>query len=138
MKKYIILLGFVIAAIAAPIVSNAQLKTFKSIYDLALDTVTNTGTVTMDATFNGSGSLGVQVIVDELSGTTAGNVFLQESIDGITYHNIDTLAPADVATPQGTVFKVPISYSQYYRISYTGSGTMAATIKATGILRKHE
>lgn len=135
MRKFVMILALV--AVAAMV--NAQ-TTLLSVYNLDTDTVTNTGTVTLSGRVTGNGTLAVQVSVLEISGTTAGTLTLMGSIDNVTYTAIDTttFSPSDVTTPQSFVWMKADSYFPYYRVSYTGSGTMAATVKAKAIVRRRQ
>ena len=97
------------------------------------DTITNTGTVNLDATIKGSQNVvGFQVVIAKLSGTVAGTVVLQASLDGTNYNTIstDTLTLTDVTTQSNLWTVSPNSYLNY-RLKATGSGTMSAT--ATGL-----
>src|SRR5690606_15191529 len=85
----------------------------------------------------------IQVVVDELSGTTGGTVTLQGSIDGINFTPLtvrdltvrdsvvvvyQTFKPTDTPNPQTFIWRITGNPVLYYRLSYTGEGTMSATI----------
>lgn len=92
------------------------------------DTVVNTATVNIDLKVNNSYESGVyQIVVTKLSGTVAGNAILQASVDGTNYVNIDTLATTNVAT-QTKIFTETLVKYPWYRVAYTGTGTMSAII----------
>lgn len=140
MKKFVLVLGLLIAFTAAVIVPqevSAQV-TLRSEYGLASDTVVNTGTVVLSARVTGSGTLAVQATVTEISGTTAGTLTLLGSLDNVNYSPLDsvTFTAADVATPQSFIWKMPDTYTPYVRVSYTGSGTMSAILTAQALVRR--
>jgi len=105
------------------------------------DTVVNTATEYVAITLKEAYStVTFQVKLVELSGTTAGNITLQGSLDGVTFETVDSVlitspgsgnsavfATTDVAT-QANFWVVNGNPYYYYRISYTGSGTMSDRI----------
>lgn len=101
-------------------------------YSNASDTCVNTGTAYLDYTITGVyQQVSVQVVLTEISGTSAGTVILQASLDGTNYNAVgaDTLSTADVAS-QSHVFIVPNTPYKYWRVLQTGSGTMSSIISA--------
>lgn len=101
---------------------------------LTSDTTTNTG-----VSFVGIGvtewynTVTIQSVVTKISGTVAGTVTLQGSIDGTNYVTVNSsfadvtsYSPTNVAT-SSKLFVVTGSPYRYYRLSYTGAGTMAAS-----------
>lgn len=127
------------------LVSRMKSTTYPTLY---LDTVTNSGTNSVTLQVQQSyQSLGIQVVVTKLSGTAAGTVTLQGSNDGSNYVTVSTayleaISSAAPFTTSGTatlsvtnvttntkIFVVRGSPYQYYRLSHTGSGTMACTLK---------
>lgn len=141
MKKLLIIL-FLIGC--AGMVS-AQVTTMKSTFDLSSDTVTNTGTVWLQATnVKGSGDANVQVVCTKISGTVAGTLTLQGSLDGINFvaltdttsvPAIPTKTATDVAS-QTFLWRVTNHPCVAYRVSWTGSGTMAASFTASLLNKK--
>lgn len=134
---------FIIAAImcVAGFQAEAQsAKTMVSSYSSALDTATNTGTAFLSVQNKGNAEwVTIVVTVDELSGTTDGNVTLMGSVDNVTFvaltdttlvPRINTFDTADQAAAQSFIFKVPGNLVPYWGVSYTGVGTMAATLAA--------
>lgn len=105
-------------------------------YGSASDTVVNTATGYVGLTvLNHYERVGIQTVITEISGTTGGTVTLQGSIDGTNYVTVSssfsdaqTYTPTDVAV-SSKLFTVTGSPYKYYRLSYTGTGTMSATIK---------
>lgn len=105
----------------------------KSNYGLISDTATNTGTAYVELAITKTWSkISVQAVVTKISGTVAGNVLLQASLDGVNYKDIstDTLSNSDQTT-NTKIWIVEGSPYAYYRLLLTGSGTMAATIKGS-------
>lgn len=109
------------------------------------DTVTNTGTKACSLkVVNNYSEISIQVVITKISGTVAGTVTLQGSVDGTTFETIDTLlvqnnvatfTATDVAS-QSKVFVVDQNPYLWYKLSYTGSGTMSATLKGYLLPRK--
>lgn len=103
------------------------------------DTITDTGTKTATLQVKESyQSVSIQAVITKISGTVAGTVTLQGTIDGTNYVTVDTGAvlskhvtfTATNVASQSTVFIVQGSPYLKYRVSYTGSGTMAAKMSA--------
>lgn len=129
MKKLysIIAMLFVVASSYA---ANA-VYTLKSSFLATSDTITNTATGYVEVNITKSyETVSIQAVCTKISGTVAGNVLLQASNDGTNFVSVglDTLATTDVAT-QSHTFIVHGSPYKYYRLSWTGSGTMSATLK---------
>ncbi len=111
-------------------------QTLKSIRNFNSDTVTNSATKYVGMRIQSYyTTLGVQVVITKLSGTGGGTVTLQGSNDAINYVTVSssfsdaqTLSVANV-TSQTKLFVITGSPYAYYRLSYTGTGTMACTIK---------
>ena len=129
MKKYIFLLLFT----AFAFISQAQILTLKSTSNNVTDTVTNTATeVLTSAVFSGKVKpLTVQVAVTKVSGTVAGSITLQYSLDGSNYFSLaaDSVYTATNVASQSFGWKVTTA-AKYVRVSYTGSGTMAAILRS--------
>ena len=103
-------------------------------YSAVKDTTDNTGTsyITLGVTkwYN---TVTIQSVVTKISGTVAGTVTLQGSIDGTNYTTVDSnfanvtsYVPTNVTT-NTKIFVVTGSPYRYYRLSYTGAGTMSAS-----------
>jgi hypothetical protein len=131
MKKFL----FLALTVAFTTVSFAQVINLKSANNLSVDTVTNTGTkyMTSGAIAGRLSAMTVQVDLTELSGTTAGTITLQYSLDGVTYFTLaadSTYTATDVASQTfGWFVKSPALF-KYVRVKYTGSGTMSDKIFA--------
>ena len=136
MKKFLILSLLLIGFSA-----QAQLRDFKQADpNKTLDTVTNTATVTLSTikmTPTSSASTLVWVAVTKISGTVGGTLTLQGSLDGTNYKAINT---PNTQTALATVTATDATNTyhwnltgcpfQYYRVSWTGTGTMAASFSA--------
>ena len=107
--------------------------------------MTNTGTGTnVYEIKSGYESLTIQSVVKKTSGTVAGTVTLQGSNDGTNYvtvaaayalGSVVTFTATDVSV-QSVQFVVTGNPYKYIRVSYTGSGTMVATLKSYLIAQK--
>jgi len=104
------------------------------------DTVTNTATGTVQCrilkdlpTVNTT----IQVNVTKISGTVGGTISLQGSLDGTNWKALNT---AETQTALATITATDATNSYhwrltgspflYYRVSWTGTGTMAASFSA--------
>lgn len=101
--------------------------------------VTNTGTATAVIKMAQSyTTVSIQPIITKTSGTVAGTVTLQGSVDGVNFVTVDTAFAASKrvtytatnVTTNAPVFIIKNSPYLYYQVSYTGSGTMVATFTA--------
>jgi len=118
----------------------AQVFDLKSVYNVTSDTVTNTGTVylTTPRISNAPAtSTTIWVAVTKISGTVGGTITLQGSLDGTNFKAINTV---DTQTALATITATDASNTYhwrlagspflYYRVSWTGTGTMAASFRA--------
>lgn len=128
---------------------SSTVQSLKSVYSVALDTVTNAGTKTLTSarTSLSYKTISIDVTVTKLSGTIAGTITLQGSVNGTNYVTVPT---AFIETPSGQapystggaatftatnvatqtkIWSIIGNPYAYYRVSYTGSGTMVGTIK---------
>lgn len=142
MRKYI----FIIAALLIGFTAQAQLKNLLQVDPTkVLDTVTNTATNTLTSTKMTpatSASTTVFVTVTKISGTVGGTISLQGSLDGTTFKALNTVG---TQTAMATVTATDASNTyywhvdgcpfQYYRVSWTGTGTMAASFSAKILAR---
>jgi hypothetical protein len=142
MKKYILMFGIVIAFLAGTnIQTKAQGLPLKSPYSLESDTVTNTGVVyltTLSALADrDTENTTIQVVVTKISGTVGGTISLQGSLDGTNFKALNT---AETQTALATITATDASNVYhwrlnglpfpYFRVSWTGTGTMAASFTA--------
>lgn len=138
MKKLIFILLAGLVAFSA----SAQVADFYQPLgtNLTIDTVTNTGTsyvttrkmADLNVTYTT-----IQVNVTKISGTVGGTISLQGSLDGTNFKALNTAetqtALATVtATDATNVYHWRLNGSPflYYRVSWTGTGTMAASFGA--------
>lgn len=148
MKKFIFLFLFLVGVASA----NAQLLTMKKHYpntDVVLDTVTNTATAFLGNLVQintGPGSQRTVSIIwtaTKISGTVAGTVKIQGSNDGTNFitltgaatgQSTTTFTATDVAS-QTTGWLITGNFCRFYRVSWTGAGTMAASQAATVLVQ---
>jgi hypothetical protein len=138
-------IGFLFAALLGfAAIAEAQVATFYQPLgtNLTTDTVTNTGTAYVSTTTaltstQDYDATTVQVVVTKISGTVGGTISLMGSIDGTNFKALNTAetqtALATItATDASNVYHWRLSGSPflYYRVSWTGTGTMAATLAA--------
>lgn len=119
-------------------------QSLKSVYNLTLDTVTNTGVVYLTSTriTGAAQTTTIQVNVTKIGGTVGGTISLQGSLDGTNFKALNTAetqtALATItATDASNVYHWRLNNSPflYYRVSWTGTGTMSASFTAK--LMKH-
>lgn len=120
--------------------TNAQQTGVSSMKNLTypiytVDTVTNTGTgeIFVNATF-GYSNITIQPKVTKISGTMNSNSKpqLYGSIDGTNYYSIagDTLHITNTSSPIVINWVLTQQNYKYYKITWTGSGTMSAKLEA--------
>lgn len=136
MKKLVFIFLFALVASVASAQTGSLISTTNS---TAIDTVTNTGARSQVLAIAGPQAV-VTIIstVTEISGTTDGTVKLYGSIDGTNYALIDTndFEPADQTAAQSYAWNVVPSKYAYYKVTYTGAGTMAAKLSSKALWRK--
>ena len=131
---------FLCALVAFAVESKAQVGNFLSVYSLTSDTVTNTATQYLQVgpmTAAAATSTTIWIAVTKISGTVGGTITLQGSLDGTNYKAINTV---DTQTAEATItatdasntyhYRLASSPFPYYRVSWTGTGTMAASFRA--------
>jgi hypothetical protein len=140
MKKLITLLMF---AVTLSFTSTAQTN-LTSIFNNTSDTVTNSGTKFLyTGVIKGfQKTLAIQFTLTEISGTTAGTISLEASIDGTNYYSyygsLDsayTFTASDVSS-QSFRFLVKDVGDLYFRVKYVGSGTMSSRVTGRFLTRK--
>lgn len=111
------------------VVSN-MLSPFNVVKDTTDNTATSYVTLGVERWYN---TVTIQSVVTKISGTVAGTVTLQGSVDGTnyvtvnsSYTDVTSYSPTNVAT-SSKLFVVTGSPYRYYRLSYTGAGTMSAS-----------
>jgi len=120
MKRLLFLFALVISLTAV----KAQVTTLPL---AAGDTVVNTATVAKVFGITGEyKGVSIQAKWTEISGTTAGTIKLQGSMDGTLYTDIasQTGSATDVVSGQ-LIFYVTAPLLRYYKVTWTGTGTMS-------------
>lgn len=120
--------------------AQGQVYTLLQPYGGAVDTVTNTGTAyvsTVAVSPAPAVTTTIWVAVTKISGTVGGTITLQGSIDGTNWKALNTPNTATAlatitATDATNTYHWIISGSPmpYYRVSWTGTGTMSASFSA--------
>lgn len=104
------------------------------------DTITNATPKYQYGIIQGSNvHVTLQCTLDKISGTVAGTVKPQGSIDGVLYVDIagqTAFTLTDVAQQTCAFVIAPSSY-QYYRIAVTPSGTQSTKIATKALVRKY-
>jgi hypothetical protein len=122
--------------------------TMLSDISLGSDTATNTGTAYVQTRVRGwYNTVSIQAVATKISGTAAGTITLQGSLDGTNFVTVPTNYLFDVTgqepykvdgtatltvtnvTTSTKIFTVIGSPFQYYRLGYTGSGTMVVRLR---------
>jgi hypothetical protein len=110
-------------------VSN-MLSPYSAVKDTTDNTATSYITLPISQWYN---TIAIQSVVTKISGTVAGTVTLQGSLDGTNYNTVSSsyatvtsYVPTNVTT-NTKMFVVTGSPYRYYRLSYTGAGTMSAS-----------
>lgn len=136
MKRIVLMLVATVALVTA----HAQVADFKSVYNLTSDTVINTATQYLQSPALSSAAATTTTVwvgVTKISGTVGGTITLQGSLDGTNWKAVNTVgtqtAMATItATDANNTYHWILQGSpfQFYRVSWTGTGTMSASIRA--------
>jgi hypothetical protein len=112
------------------------------------DTITNAGTEACSLKVASSyKTVTIHALITKISGTVAGTVTLQGTVDGTTWVTVDTAAfvsdggatyTATNVASQSKVWIINGAPYLWFKLSYTGSGTMAATLKGYLLPRGQE
>ena len=112
------------------------------------DTVVNAGVKNQVAAISVvNNAVSIQVDVLKISGTTGGFVRVYGSNTGVGYDRISTIKPdgstgidslavGNVSTLQTKIFRIAVPIYSYYRVTYTGTGTMSAKLNSLAVYRK--
>jgi len=104
------------------------------------DTITDATAKSQYAIIKGvNQSVTVQCIITKVTGTVAGTVKLQGSIDGVVYNDVPgagTFTLTDVSSQNCSFYSIPSLY-QYYRVLVTPSGTQSSRIVSRALVRKN-
>lgn len=92
------------------------------------DTAVNTTPITRSMpTFSGGYSaLQIQVTFASNSGTLAGTLKLMGSLDGVNYTQVDSSRTVNT-TLVAPIFNEPGAPLNYYKVTFTGTGTQSST-----------
>ena len=106
---------------------------------VAGDTITNTGTVTKALPKLTGGYAGVmlQMNLTKISGTGAGTVQLQSSLDNVNWVNTGSAFTITNVTTQSAQFTVTAPVAVYVRLLCTGSGTESVATQTYYVPRKY-
>lgn len=133
MKKIFFLIAVVIGLAFQ---SNAQIATVMPL--TAGDTVVNTGTASKVIRLTtGYAGIAIQAKATEISGTSAGTIKVQGSLDGTNYNDIGTAYTVTDVASQTTMFYITAPVPTYIRVLQTGSGTMSSILSVRYVLRKY-
>lgn len=133
MKKLLILL---VAVIGFMIQSHAQSAVLIPL--AAGDTVTNSGTASKVIRLTaGYAGIAIQAKATEISGTSAGTIKVQGSLDGTNFTDIGSAYTVTDVASQSTMFYVSAPVPVYVRVLQTGSGTMSSVLTVRYVLRKY-
>lgn len=139
MKKLLFALSLILLATVADAQTNTRLTLLQAT-GAASDTVTNAGTAYVGRAFSGSATaIGVQVAITKVSGTVAGTITFQGSIDGTNYHTIgSTQSLTDTAGTKYYIFVLDGGSAPYthYRASVAGGTTCVYYLAGTLIGKK--
>jgi len=140
MKNLFILLFVGLVAFSTSFSAQGQVYTMLQPYGSSIDTVTNSGTAyvsTVAVSPAPATTTTFWVSVTKLTGTVGGTISLQGSIDGTNWKalyalNTATALATFTATDATNTYHWIISGSPmpYYRVSWTGTGTMSASFGA--------
>lgn len=138
-KTFLFALLLAFTAITASAQSNQRLTLLQAT-GAASDTVTNAGKAYVGRAFTGSATaIGVQVAITKVSGTVAGTITFQGSVDGTNYHTIgSTQSLTDTAGTKYYLFTLDGNLAPYthYRASVADGTTCVYYISGTLIGKK--
>ncbi len=140
-------MAFTFAGMISPTKAQAQNTAYQVMKvrfanaDVLSDTITNTATglvKTLTPMANPAMSTNVIALFTKISGTLAGTATLMGSNDGTNYATVKTANYAGTFTytvtdtaSQTVSFVILNNPYKYYQVSWTGTGTMSGTVKAT-------
>lgn len=140
MKKILSLLTLCLAVVIAASAQQPQITYAQPPVRTTLSPRNLVNTDTLAINFYGVGDnvKGFQITAVKVSGTVAGKIYLQGTLDGVAWVKIDSLVLADVSTPQ-TKIVIPAhtTYNSYQAYAIT-SGTQSYTPYFTVLRRPNE
>jgi len=134
MKRFLLLMVLSLALFT--ISSQAQSVTLIPL--AAGDTAVNTGTASkvINATAGYQGIV-IQAKATEISGTSAGTIKVQGSLDGTNYTDIGSAYTVTDVASQSTMFYVSGPLPRYIKVLQTGSGTMSSILTVRYVFRSY-
>ena len=133
MKNLVFLFALVIG-----LVFQSQAQRATTIPLAAGDTAVNTGTaskVISPITSSYSGIV-IQAKATELSGTSAGTIKIQGSLDGTNYDDIGSAYTVTDVASQVKSFYIVAPLPVYIKVLQTGSGTMSSVLSVKYVLKR--
>jgi hypothetical protein len=136
---FVLLLAMLTIAFTSKFTSPVKAQIVKTLtISAADDTLVNADTATVSLPVV-SNSVSATANLEKVSGTVAGKIYLEASVDGSTYDRLDSLTLANVATNNKT-FNLRSSNGHLiyasYRLSFITSGTQASKPKAYATRRE--
>jgi len=134
MKKLFIILAFVTLGVSV----NAQREvSLVSEYSLIIDTLTNTSTIYMTTpnVIKDNYVAAFSITPTNISGSTAGTAWLQESVNGAGFSKWSTTDTFSIVTVTTKVWKLTDTPSKKYRIMLTGTGTQSTSVLGSYVLK---
>ncbi len=128
MKKILV----VLMALCTVFVATAQIRTISS-----RDTNTNATTSYVNIKSIASKVKSFQATVTKISGTVAGKVYLQGTVDGTAFITIDSLVLSDQAI-NSKVFPITSTLYNSYRGQFTSTGTQSSYLILSVLRRPDE
>lgn len=126
---------FLFASVAMIFMIGTVPKVDAQVSPLQTKTVTAADTITY--TNVPSKIKGFQYTYTETSGTSAGKIYMEGTING-TYVLLDSLAITDVATAQTKVFALTVTTYKNYRFRFTNTSSATGTVTAAYVRRPDE
>ena len=119
-------------ALCTVFVATAQIRTISS-----RDTNTNAATSYVNIKSIASKVKSFQATVTKISGTVAGKVYLQGTVDGTAFITIDSLVLSDQAI-NSKVFPITSTLYNSYRGQFTSTGTQSSYLILSVLRRPDE
>ncbi len=139
MKKILSLMAgclLIVGISQAQTATNIKALTPQNSATSGLDTVTNTAVKAQITQLDGYSAITtIQATITKISGTLAGSLVLSGSLDGTAYTAIGSAYTVTDTAAQYPSFSVNPSTYRYYKLSWTGTGTMAGSIKSKLLYR---
>jgi hypothetical protein len=125
MKKYILLLIMLVIGLSTYAQKGAAVKLPLAVGDTIADGGTVSKYIPITGGYNGTS---IQVVLTKLSGTGAGTVQLQNTLDGTNYVNIGSAYTITNTTTQSQIFYLTSPLAGKIKILCTGSGTESVKV----------